>query len=567
MMRGIGASDGYGIGKVVIKKELAVPKREAAKDVEEELRQLEVAFVSAEKDLEAEYEQKVETLGAEHGEIFKAHIAMLQDPELKKTIQDMIKNEKVVAAFATKSAIDQFVGMFEAMDNPYFRERALDIKDIGGRLTKKLLNIEEATFEGSGLIIVAKDLTPSDTAKIDKTQVEGFITAIGGNTSHSAIIARTLGIPAIMGVKGILEAVKDGDVLVIDGFTGELFINPDKETLHKYELKKSEFEARQRALLIFKDEKSKTKDGHVIEIGANIASPDDVEPALANGAEGVGLFRSEFIYMNRVTAPNEAEQFEAYKAVLEGMSPRPVVIRTLDAGGDKHIPYLNIPEEMNPFLGYRAIRYCLVEKPLFKEQLRALMRASVYGNLKIMFPMISSLEEIRASKAILEEVKAELRSENIKYDEAVEVGIMIEIPAAAVVSDMLAKEVDFFSIGTNDLIQYTTAVDRMNENIKELYTPYHPAVLRLVHTVIKNGNEGGIWVGMCGSVAGNPLIFPILIAMGLHEFSMSPGQILKSRQIAGKYTLAELNTHLKAVMALATATEVEAYLKETFGEQ
>lgn len=563
-MRGIGASDGYGIGTVVIKKELSIPKKETIEDVNLELDKLENAFKSAERDLEHEYEQKVEALGKEHGEIFKAHIAMLQDPELKKVICDGIEKDRLVATYATQMAIDQFVAMFEGLDNEYFRERALDIKDVGRRILKKLLNISDTGFEGEGLIIVAKDLTPSDTAKIDKNQVEGFITAIGGSTSHSAIIARTLGIPAIMGVNGIESAVKDGDTVIIDGFTGDVLINPNKETLHQYELKKAEYEAKQKALLIYKDEPSKTKDGHHIEIGANIASPDDVTPALENGAEGVGLFRSEFIYMNRTEAPNEAEQFIAYKAVLEGMGNRPVVIRTMDAGGDKHIPYLNIPEELNPFLGYRAIRYCLVETDLFKVQLRALMRASVYGNLKIMFPMISSVAEIRASKKLLEEVKAELDQEGIAYDPKVEVGIMIEIPAAAVISDILAKEVDFFSIGTNDLIQYTTAVDRMNENIKALYTPYHPAVLRLVHTTIKNGNAGGIWVGMCGSVAGNPLIFPILIAMGLHEFSMSPGQILKSRQIASLYTLDYLNEVLETVLGFATSEEVEAYLRKTF---
>ncbi|WP_407646430.1 phosphoenolpyruvate--protein phosphotransferase [Fusibacter ferrireducens] len=564
MMRGIGASDGYGIGKVVVKKELSVPKKAYIEDVEAEIQKIENAFIAAEKDLESEYEQKVETLGKEHGEIFKAHIAMLQDPELKKTICDLVEKEKVTATYSTQMAIDQFVAVFQSMDNEYFRERALDIKDIGVRILKKLLNISDSGFEGEGLVIVAKDLTPSDTAKIDKKQIEGFITAIGGSTSHSAIIARTLGVPAIMGVSGIVEAVKDGDIIIVDGFTGDVFINPTKELLHEYELKKVEYEAKKKELMIYKEQPSVTKDGHHIEIGANIASPDDVEPALENGAEGVGLFRSEFIFMNRTEAPNETEQYIAYKAVLEGMGKRPVVIRTLDAGGDKKIPYLNIPEEMNPFLGYRAIRYCLVETDLFKVQLRALMRASVFGNLKIMFPMISSVEEIRNSKKILDEVKSELDAEGIAYDPNVEVGIMIEIPAAAVISDVLAKEVDFFSIGTNDLIQYTTAVDRMNENIKALYTPYHPAVLRLVHTTIKNGNAGGIWVGMCGSVAGNPLIFPILIAMGLHEFSMSPGQILKSRKIASLYTLEYLNEVLAHVLSLGTAEEVETYLKATF---
>lgn len=560
MLNGIGASQGYGIGKVFLKKPLEKIEKKHVLDSLSECQKLEDAFIKAKDDLKAEYESKRQTLGDDHAEIFKAHLAMLEDPELETAMFDAIKQENINAEYAVEGVIQTYVEMFENLEDAYFKERALDIKDIGNRLVKKLIGHADEDMVGDNWIVVAKDLTPSDTAKLDLNKVKGMVTAQGGDTSHSAIIARTLGIPAVMGVKDIDQKVSMSMPIICDGFSGDIYLEPSDDIVKAYVLKQEVYEKEQLALMTFKDAPSVTKCGKHLELSANIASPDDVDGALAYGADGVGLFRSEFIYMNRQSAPTEDEQFMAYKAVLIGMKGKPVVIRTLDAGGDKEIPYLDIPHEMNPFLGYRAIRVCFDRLDLFKTQLRALYRASVFGDLKIMFPMISSLEEVRKAKAIISDVKKELDSEGLAYENDVEVGIMIEIPSAAIISDILAKEVDFFSIGTNDLIQYTNAVDRMNEAIKDLYTAYHPAILRLIQTTIKNGLENGIWVGMCGSVAGNAKMFPILVAMGLTEFSMGPNQILKCREIASKHTVSELKVHLDHVMSLATATDIEAYL-------
>lgn len=564
-MKGIGASGGYCIGKVWVKKELVKIEKERTEQIEVELTNLKKAIAASKEDLQRECAHQVAQLGEAQGEIFKAHEMMLSDPELIKAMEERIKNEKMVAPFAVQETMEAFIALFEAMDNPYFKERALDVKDIGIRVIKKLIGVSDVAPDGVNVVVVAKDLTPSDTAKLDVNKVKGFVTAQGGDTSHSAIIARTMGIPAIMGVKGIDELAVNGDEIILDGFTGEVFMNPEASVKALYEEKLRHYLEEEKALMAFKTLASETLCGEKIEIAANIASPVDVEKTLAYGADGVGLFRSEFLYMNRNTPPTEEEQFLAYKAVLEGMGDKPVVIRTLDAGGDKMIPYLNIPEEMNPFLGYRAIRLCFDELDLFKTQLRALLRASVFGNLKIMYPMISSVEEVRKAKGILNEVREALKCEGIAFSDAVEEGIMIEIPAAAVIADLLAKEVDFFSIGTNDLIQYTNAVDRMNEHIKALYTPYHPAVLRLIQNTIEAGKRAGKWVGMCGSVAGNPLLFPILLAMGLEEFSMGPNQILKSRKITRENTIEGLRPHLNAIMAMDTSEAIEGYLKRHFG--
>ncbi len=565
-MKGIGASQGYCLGVAFVKKELKKIEKRFAEDKAADVQRLEEAIAYAQAALEAECAVQSEKFGEDQAEIFKAHQLMLQDPELVKSMKDGIEVHGYAADFAVQETMDTFVGMFEAMDNPYFKERALDVKDICRRLIKRINRIEETLpAVDDAIVVIAKDLTPSDTAKLDLNRVRGFATAQGGDTSHSAIIARTMGIPAIMGVKNIDETVKTGAFIILDGFTGEVFVDPDEATVADYRQKLQTYEAEQQALMAFKDKASVTKCGKSIEIASNIASVEDVEKAVYYGADGVGLFRSEFLFMNRETPPTEAEQFAVYKAVLEGMGDKPVVIRTLDAGGDKMIPYLNIPEEMNPFLGYRAIRVCLDDTELFKTQLRALLRASAHGTLKVMYPMISSLEEVRRAKALLEEVRRELDAEGVAYDASVEQGIMIEVPAAAVISDILAKEVDFFSIGTNDLVQYTVAVDRMNEHIKALYTPYHPAVLRLIEQTIKSGLEAGIWVGMCGSVAGNPLLFPLLLAMGLTEFSMGPNQMLTCRKMAAAYTIDELTKHLDAVKQMATAGEIEGYLKTQFG--
>lgn len=558
---GTGASKGFGIGKAFIIKEFIPPSSRKVSAIDAELLIFQAAVQQANNELEAIYKDKKTSLGDENALIFQAHIAMLNDPELNTGIITHITKNKESAEYATKVICDQYYDLFSAMEDDYFRERALDIKDIGLRLMKILTGVTTALeFDTSEpLVIIARDLTPSDTASLKAEFTAGIITEIGGSTSHSAIIARTLGIPAVMGLNNATELINPNELLTIDGLSGEVISTPTTEQLDEMK-KKIEQAAIEKALLaVYKDKVSLTKDHIEIEISANIASEEDVKFVVENGADGVGLFRSEFIYMNRADAPSEEEQYTIYKNVLEGLKGKPVIIRTLDAGGDKEIPYLDIPKEMNPFLGYRAIRYCLDHESLFKAQIRALLRAGVHGHLRIMFPMISSLDELLAAKTIVTRCKAELKEESIPYDAEVELGIMIEIPSAAIISDILAKEVDFFSIGTNDLIQYTVAVDRMNQQIKHLYSPYHPALIRLIKTVIENGHANGIWVGMCGAVAGNEKMIPLLLHLGLDEFSMSPSAVLKAREIIG--TLNKDNDDfIKEILSASTATEVEALL-------
>lgn len=566
MLKGIGVSTGIGIGNVFIKAEFVKPEKAIIMNIDEELLSLDEAVKKSEEDLKHIYQEELNTLGEEEAQIFQAHLMILNDPEFLSNAKAKIRDNQYAASYAVQTTVDEFSAMFEAMDNEYFRERAADIKDIGRRVIRKLMGIPEADLSSleENTIIIAYDLTPSDTAQIDKSKVSGFVTEIGGSTSHSAIIARTLGIPAVMGVSKVTGTLSHGDAIIIDGDLGDIIVRPSYDEVAKYEAIMKKQSEEKEALKKYVGKTSMSKDGIRLEIASNIASSDDVAAVNENDSDGVGLFRSEFLYMNRHDLPNEEEQFTAYKTVLEGLDGKPVIIRTLDVGGDKEIPYLDFPEELNPFLGYRAVRYCLRNHDIFKTQLRALMRASQYGKLKIMFPMISSLKEVRDVKALLAVVIEELKNEGVPYDETVEIGIMIEIPSAAIISDILAKEVDFFSIGTNDLIQYTVAVDRMNENIKDLYTPYHPAVLRLVKTVIENGHKGGIWVGMCGSVAGNPLLIPVLLGMGLDEFSMSPSMVLKARKIMGELNKFDMEKIVDDVFQMETAEEIETFLKAKF---
>lgn len=425
-----------------------------------------------------------------------------------------------------------FEGIFLSMEDEYMRERAADIRDIGGRIIRALKGEEKSSIGDikDKCIIVAKDLTPSDTAQLNREYVLGFITELGGKTSHSAIIARALEIPAVSGIKDATEILKTGDLIILDGVKGIIYINPDESLIDEYQNKIQREMEEKRELLIYKDRKVLTKDGKRIEVAANISSKEEVDVALKYGADGIGLFRTEFLFMNRETAPTEEEQFEVYKYVLEKMDFRPVIIRTLDVGGDKKIPYIDVGTEMNPFLGLRAIRLCFERLDLFKTQLKALLRASIYGNLKIMFPMISKVDEIKRAKEILEDVKAELKKAGQKFSDKIEIGIMIEVPSAAIISDLLAKEVDFFSIGTNDLIQYTLAVDRMNEKVSNIYEPSHPAILRLIKMVIDNAHKEGKWVGMCGEMASDISMIPLLIDYGIDELSMSAPSILKVKK-------------------------------------
>ncbi|MCB2300546.1 phosphoenolpyruvate--protein phosphotransferase [Clostridium tagluense] len=564
-MKGIGVSPGIVIGKVLLKEEkkIIIEKKDII-NYEDEIKRYKVAMENSKSEIQDIYNNVLKSMGEKEATIFEAHLMILEDPEMLQQIEKKIQDDKVNAEWALKEISEMFIAMFDAMDNEYMKERAADIKDVTARLMKKLLNIEDVNFAqlANEVVIVARDLTPSDTSQIDKKKVLGFITEIGGRTSHSAIMARTLEIPAIVAVKDIASIVKNGDLIVFDGEEGLIYINPEEKILKLYEEKKEEYNKSQKELDLLIGKESITTDGIKVELSANIGTPKDLESVLNNDGEGIGLYRSEFLYMDRTSAPTEQEQYEAYKEVAQKMKNKPVVIRTLDVGGDKELDYLNLPSEMNPFLGYRAIRVCLDKVDIFKTQLRAILRASAYGNIKIMFPMISSIEELRAAKAILEEVKNDLHKENIAFNEKLEVGIMIEIPAAAIISDLFAREVDFFSIGTNDLIQYTTAVDRMNEKISHLYNPFHPALLRLVKMVIDNAHKENKWVGMCGEVAGDPKLIPVLIGMGLDEFSMSPISILRARGIIRNISQEKMRDLAQQVVNLPTATEVEKFIEK-----
>ncbi|MBF1058837.1 MAG: phosphoenolpyruvate--protein phosphotransferase, partial [Peptostreptococcus sp.] len=506
LFNGIGASPGIVIGKaLVVEENEIVIEKKAINDVEAEVNKLNDAVKVSKTELEKVKAKVANDLGEEEAEIFGAHLLVLEDPEFIGEAENKIKSESLNAEYALNEVKDMFVTIFESMDNDYMRERAADIKDVTNRVLRHILGIKIVDLSAidEEVVLVAHDLTPSDTATMNKAMVQGFLTDIGGRTSHTAIMSRTLEIPAVVGLSDITCQAKDGDIIVFDGDKGQVYINPDQTLIDEYQDKKRVFEEDKKALAQLKGQESKTIDGKRVELAGNIGTPDDVEGLIKNDAEGVGLYRTEFLYMNNDEFPSEEIQYEAYKKVLEGMDGKPVVIRTLDIGGDKKLSYFEMDVEMNPFLGYRAIRLCLDKTDIFRTQLRALYRASVHGKLRIMFPMISSLEELLAAKEMCQKVKDELKAESVAYAEDVELGMMIEIPSAAVISDILAKHVDFFSIGTNDLIQYTCAVDRMNQKISYLYNQFNPAVLRLIKLVIKNAHQEGKWVGMCGEAAGD----------------------------------------------------------------
>ncbi|MCR2043337.1 phosphoenolpyruvate--protein phosphotransferase [Anaerosalibacter massiliensis] len=564
-MKGIGVSPGVSIGKVFLKEEIEIDiEKKSIHNIKEEVDRLNTCVHKSIEEIESLYKYTLKEVGEKEAEIFNAHKLMLEDPEFIGMINQKIEDEKVNVEWAVQEARNEYVQMLESLDNEYLRERAADVKDISSRLLKNLIGIKGVDLSSleEECIVVADDLTPSDTAQMRKDKVLGFVTELGGRTSHTSIMARTLELPAVVGVKDITKNVKDEDFIIIDGNEGLIIINPSEEEIATYEKKKESYENFKEELNKLKGEESISKDGVKVEIAANIGTPKDIDKVLENDGEGVGLYRSEFLYMDREKLPTEEEQFEAYKVVAEKLDGRPLVIRTLDVGGDKDLPYLDLPKEMNPFLGYRAIRLCLDRTDIFKIQLRAILRASAYGNVKIMFPMISNIAELREAKAILEEVKSELRAENIEFDEELEVGIMVEIPSVAVQSDIFAKEVDFFSIGTNDLIQYSLAVDRGNQDISYLYSQYHPAVLRLINMTIENGHKEGIWVGMCGEAAGDEKLIPILLGMGLDEFSMSASSMLTARWIIKNISKAEMENKVKEVLNLDSPQDVEKYIEE-----
>ena len=558
-IKGIAASNGIAIAKAfkLIEPELTVVKATIS-DVEAEINLYKEALVKTTEELQKIKAKAAQNLSEEEAAVFDAHINMANDPELLSQTTDKIKSESVNAAYAFDEVSNMFIMMFESMDNEYFRERAADIKDIKKRILAHLLGVKvnDPSTIDEQVVIIAEDLTPSDTAQLDRNFVKGFATNIGGRTSHSAIMARSLEIPAVVGTKTILEDVKDGDMIILDGLEGNVIVNPTAEQVAHYEEVAKQYEAQKAEWAKLKNEKTVSKDEQHVELAANIGTPKDVEGVLANGGEAVGLYRTEFLYMGRDNFPTEEEQFEAYKAVLEAMGDKPVVVRTLDIGGDKELPYLHLPKEMNPFLGYRAIRLCLDDTDLFRTQLRALLRASAYGKLRIMFPMIATLNEFRSAKALLLEEKAKLVAEGVTVSEEIEVGMMVEIPSAAVLADQFAKEVDFFSIGTNDLIQYTMAADRMNEKVSYLYQPYNPSILRLVKMVIDAAHKEGKWTGMCGEMAGDQTAIPLLLGLGLDEFSMSATSILPARSLISKLSKAEMADLAAEALNKSTVEEV-----------
>lgn len=565
LIKGIAASNGVAIAKAyrLIEPELSVEKRNI-EDVEAEISRFKEAIQKSTAELEIIRNKAEQDLGADKAAIFDAHLLVLSDPELLSPVQDKIQSENVNAEFSLHEIASMFITMFEQMDNEYMKERAADIRDVTKRVLSHLLgvHIPNPSMIAEEVIIIAEDLTPSDTAQLNPVYVKGFTTDIGGRTSHSAIMARSLEIPAIVGTKNVTSSIENGDLVIIDGLNGEVHINPTPELVKRYEEIQKSYASQKAEWAKLVNEKTVTKDGHQVELAANIGTPKDLQGVHKNGGEGIGLYRTEFLYMGRTEMPSEEEQFEAYKTVLEGMSGKSVVVRTLDIGGDKELPYLNLPKEMNPFLGYRAIRLCLNEQEIYRTQLRALLRASVYGNLKIMFPMIATLTEFRQAKAILEEVRQELLDNDIPVAEKIEIGIMVEIPSTAVMADVFAKEVDFFSIGTNDLIQYTMAADRMNERVSYLYQPYNPAILRLVKMVVDAAHKEGKWAGMCGEMAGDEVAIPILIGLGLDEFSMSATSILKARSLIRKLSLEEMKKLSQDVLVMDTNDQVKEAILE-----
>lgn len=559
IIKGIAASDGVAIAKayMLIEPDLSFNET-TTNDTEAEVLKFNEALKNSKIELTKIRNNAEKQLGPDKAAIFDAHLLVLDDPELIQPIESKIRDEKASAPHALTEVTQNFITIFESMDNEYMKERAADIRDVSKRVLAHILGVElpNPSIIDESVVIIGHDLTPSDTAQLNKQYVQGFVTNIGGRTSHSAIMSRSLEIPAVVGTKAITSQVKQGDMIIVDGLTGDVIIDPSEDEVKAYQHKRQSFFADREELKKLRDEPSKTADGQHVELAANIGTPNDLEGVKDNGAEGIGLYRTEFLYMGRDTMPSEEEQFEAYKKVLEEMKDKRVVVRTLDIGGDKELPYLNLPKEMNPFLGYRAIRLCLDQTEIFRPQLRALLRASTYGKLNIMFPMVATVQEFRDAKALLLEEKANLESEGVKVSDDIELGIMVEIPSTAALADVFAKEVDFFSIGTNDLIQYTMAADRMSERVSYLYQPYNPAILRLVKQVIEASHKEGKWTGMCGEMAGDETAIPLLLGLGLDEFSMSATSILKARRQIKNLSQTEMQHLADKAIQCSTVDEV-----------
>lgn len=566
IVKGIPASPGIAMGKAFLfnTEQLSIPKKTLKPtDIPAEVTRFEDALIKTRAEILDIQRRISEEMGVEHGEIFNAHLLVLEDRMLIEEVIVKLKKEQLNVEQVFSDVLKRYISAFLKMNDEYLRERIADIDDVGKRVLRNLMGKGHETLKDlhEPAIVVSYDLSPSDTASMHKGHVIAFVTDIGGRTSHTAIMARSLEIPAIVGLEVATREIKAGDFLIVDGTHGVIEINPTKEIIRSYEKKKREFDDFETSLLKLKDLPAETIDGRKIELSANIELPDEIPSVKMHGSEGIGLYRTEYFYMNRKGLPTEEEHYEAYKNVAMDMAPYPVVIRTLDLGGDKFLSQLEVPHEMNPFMGWRAIRFCLARTDIFKMQLRAILRASCHGKLKIMYPMISGIDELRQANKLLEEVKAELKKQGQRYDEDIEVGSMIEIPSAALTCDILAKESDFFSIGTNDLIQYSIAVDRVNEKIAYLYEPTHPAILRLIKMIIEAGHKENIWVGMCGEMASEPAYALLLLGLGLDEFSTSMIAISEVKKIIRSVKYSDAKEIVEEALGLSTGKEVEDFAK------
>lgn len=559
MYKGIAGSEGIGIGTVVLIEEHEINIE--TKRVEEtgaEIERLQNAIEKFVADTNVMAEKMDITVGKKDADILRGHIQMLQDPMIEEQISALVISEKITAEMAVEQVLEQTAEMFSQIPDELLQQRATDFRDIKTRMLKILLGIEDVDISQvpAGTVIVARDLTPSMTAGINPENIEGILTEVGGRTSHSAILARAMEVPAVLSIENICSIAKNGDKVVLDGTSGEAILNPDDETVEKFKKMYSDYQNEKALLKEYAGKPSQTKDGVKVELVCNIGKPADANKAVECDGEGIGLFRTEFLFMDRGSMPTEEEQFEAYKEVAEKMKGKPVIIRTLDIGGDKDVPYLGLEHEDNPFLGFRAIRYCLQRKDIYEIQLKALLRASAFGNIKIMVPLVTGVDELRQVKAMIKEIMAELDKEGVAYNKNIEVGVMMETPAACMVADVLAKEAAFFSIGTNDLTGYTMAVDRGNAKVAYLYSTYNPAVLRAIKRIIECGKKEGIMVGMCGEAAADSKLIPLLLAFGLDEFSVSATSVLKTRKTISDCTMDECKALADKVMACVTEEEV-----------
>lgn len=566
VLRGIAASPGIVIGKVLRldSEEVSIPKRMIKESaIPKEITRLQDALTKTRAEILSIRDKISQEIGKEHGDIFNAHLLVLEDRAIIEEVMERIKKELLSSEYVLSQVLKKYVQSFMKIDDEYLRERVSDISDVGRRVIRHLVGEQRVNLSDlkERVIIVAYDLSPSDTAIMNRKSVIGFATDIGGRTSHTAIMAKSLEIPAVVGLESVTQYVKNDETVIIDGIQGVVVINPTAAELQKYRSEQVRYQEVGRGLKKLRDLPCVTTDGRRIELAANIELPEEAPSALSHGADAIGLYRSEFLYLNRADLPSEEEQFQAYKKVVREMSPKPVIIRTFDLGGDKFLSHLQMPHEMNPFLGWRAIRFCLASPGIFKEQLRAILRASAHGKLRIMYPMISGVQEVQQANRLLDECKEELRVKRTTFDENIEVGAMIEIPSAALTCDIIAEEVDFFSIGTNDLIQYSIAVDRINEKIAYLYEPAHPAVLRLLKTIVDTAHEKKIWAGICGEMAGDPMLTTVLLGLGMDEISTSPVMLPEIKKVVRTTSYAEAQQIANYALTLKTGSEVMDFLR------